>query len=102
MSGSYERVLDHARGTVLLVAFTTVGPDVVDYALALLVEAGGELQTVRVYESAHRFNEMHRYTRSGGKQVAVAFHPGTLGEGMRAAIAEIARSHSQMIEGWDR
>ncbi|HEX6665589.1 MAG TPA: hypothetical protein VF081_03230 [Solirubrobacterales bacterium] len=84
------------------VDFTTVGPDVVDYAIVLLVELGEETATVRVVDSAHGFNEMHRYTRSGGKQAAVAFHSGSLGEGMRAAIADIKRGYVQMIEGWER
>lgn len=43
---------------------------------------------------------MHRYTRSGGKQPAVAFHPGTLGERMRAAIDDITRGYAEMIRGW--
>ncbi|HEX5610449.1 MAG TPA: hypothetical protein VFX45_10210 [Solirubrobacterales bacterium] len=84
------------------VEFTTAGPDVVDYAIVLSAEIGGKAETVRVYDSAHRFNEMHRFTRGGGKQAAVPFHSGSLGEGMRAAIAEIKHGHVQMIEGWER
>jgi hypothetical protein len=29
-----------------------------------------------------------------------AFHSGTLGDGMRAAIAEIKSGYREMIEGW--
>lgn len=34
---------------------------------------------------------MHRYTQAGGKQEGTEFHSGTLGEGMRIAIAERKR-----------
>ncbi len=47
-------------------------------------------------------NEMHRYTRSGEKGPGKAFHRGTLGEGMRAAISEVERGYREMIEGWER
>lgn len=43
---------------------------------------------------------MHRHTRSKGKQPGTPFHSGTLGEGMRAAIAEIEGGYREMIEGW--
>lgn len=49
---------------------------------------------------AHGHNEMHRYTRSEGKQSGTPLHRGTLGDGMRAAIAEIKSSYPEMIEGW--
>jgi hypothetical protein len=39
------------------------------------------LETVRVYDAAHGFNEMHRYTSHGGKQAGVPFYRGTLGDG---------------------
>jgi hypothetical protein len=45
---------------------------------------------------------MHRYTRGGGKQTGKAFHSGTLGEGMRAAIEQVKSGYGQMIEGWER
>jgi hypothetical protein len=31
-----------------------------------------------------------------------AFHSGSLGEGMRAAISEIENGYREMIEGWER
>jgi hypothetical protein len=43
---------------------------------------------------------MHRYTRSAGKQPGTPLHRGTLGDGMRAAIAEIKSGYREMIEGW--
>lgn len=102
MSARYRFVLDHRLGAVLRVEFSTSGGTIIDYAVVLLIAVGEDVATVRLYDAAHGFNEMHRYTRNGGKQAAVAFHPGTLGEGMRAAIAEIKRSYPQMIEGWER
>lgn len=45
---------------------------------------------------------MHRYTRSGTKQSGEVFHSGTLGEGMRAAIASIESGYEAMIEAWQR
>ena len=98
----YGRVLDHALGALLRVQFTTEGNDVIDYAVVLLLDTKKEMETIRVYDAAHGHNEMHRYTRSGGKGPGAAFHGGTLGEGMRAAIAEVERGYREMIEGWER
>jgi hypothetical protein len=36
------------------------------------------MEKVRVYDAAHGHNEMHRYTRSGGKEPGEVFHSGTL------------------------
>lgn len=66
----------------------------------LVVADGGRLATVRVYDGAHGHNEMHRYSQAGGKQAAVVFHPGTLGEGMRTAIEDIKQGYVEMIRGW--
>jgi hypothetical protein len=81
---------------------TTVRRDVVDYAVVLTVAIGDRRETVRVYDSAHGFNEMHRHTARGGKQAGEVFHRGTLGEGMRAAIAECEAGYETMIEAWRR
>jgi hypothetical protein len=102
MSALYQRVLDHLRGAVLHVEFTTDGREITDYAVVLLLAFDGATETIRVYDGAHGHNEMHRCTRSGGKQLGEPFHAGTLGEGMRAAIAEIERGYGEMIEGWKR
>lgn len=72
---------------MLRVEFTTQGREVTDYAVVLLLDTDKGTETIRVYDSAHGHNEMHRYTRSKGKQPGTVFHSGTLGEGMRAAIA---------------
>lgn len=100
MSASYERILDETLGATLSVVFTTVRGRVVDYAVVLFLMTGNGKETVRVYDGAHGYNEMHRYSRTAGKRDGVKFHSGTLDEGMRAAIAAIKRSHREMIEGW--
>lgn len=102
MSAYYRRILDHALGALLRVQFTTRGRDVVDYAVVLLLETDKGTEAVRVYDSAHGHNEMHRYTRGGGKQPGTPFHGGTLGEGMRAAIEAIEGGYREMIEGWEQ
>ena len=102
MSAYYRRILDRFLGALMRVEFTTKGRDVVDYAVVLLLDTGEGLETIRVYDGAHGHNEMHRYTRGEGKQPGTPFHSGTLGEGMRAAIAEIEAGYHEMIEGWER
>lgn len=101
MSADYEETLDGVLGAVLYVEFTTEGRHVVDYRVVLLLVAGASVQTIRVHDSAHGFNEMHRYTRDSGKQTGVRFHRGTLGEGMRAAIVSVKDNYREMIEGWE-
>jgi hypothetical protein len=102
MSAYYLRILDHARGATLRVEFTSQGRQIVGYAVVLLLVVGELAETIRVYDAAHGFNEMHRFTRSAGKQPGIRFYGGTLGEGMRAAIEEIETGYAEMIEGWKR
>jgi hypothetical protein len=102
VSAYYLRVLDHVLGARLRVEFKTDGRKITDYAVVLLLAIGEVTETIRVYDGAHEDNEMHRYTRSTGKQPGTTFHAGTLGEGMRAAIDEIERGYGEMIEGWER
>ncbi len=101
MSPDYIRILDHVLGIRLSVEFTSEGREITDYAVVLLLERGEATETIRVYDGAHGHNEMHRYSRSEGKQPGTPFHSGTLGEGMRAAIEEIKRGYREMIEGWN-
>lgn len=82
--------------------FTTDGRVVTDYAVVLLYVSKGTVETIRVYDGAHGHNEMHRYVSGGGKQPGEAFHAGTLGEGMRAAIAAVKHGYLEMIEGWKK
>jgi hypothetical protein len=84
----------------LIVRFHRVRSAVTDYALVLVADVDGGSETIRVYDSAHGSNEMHRYTRKLGKQVAEVFHRGTLGEGMRSAKQAIRDGYEEMIEGW--
>jgi hypothetical protein len=102
MSADYTRLLDRLLRVFMHVEFKTDRRDVVDYSIVLLVEVDGELETVRLYDGAHGENEMHRYTRQGGKQAAEVFHHGGLGPGMRAAIEEIKRGYGAMIESWSK
>lgn len=53
-------------------------------------------------DSAHGFNEMHRYSRGGSKLDGVVFSSGTLGEGLRTAMLDIKERYLAMIEGWER
>lgn len=101
MSAHYLEIVDLVFGAVMWVDFTTVRGRVVDYTVILLRETDEGVETIRVYDSAHGFNEMHRYTYEGGKQPGVEVHRGTLGEGMRAAKADIKSGFLSMIEGWE-
>ena len=100
MSGSYVRRLE--ENVRLFVEFMTRARKVVGYSVTLTMADDEGVHTIRVYDSAHGFNELHRHIRSGGKQPGESFHAGTLGEGMRAAIAECQTGYRQMINGWDR
>jgi hypothetical protein len=100
MSADYMRLLDRLLRVFMYVEFQTDRRDVLDYAVVLLVDVDGEMETVRLYDGAHGENELHRYTSTGGKQPAEIFHNGTLGTGMRAAIEEIERGYEAMIESW--
>jgi hypothetical protein len=99
---SYAVDVDKSLGTWRYVRFSIEVRDVIDYAVVLLVEELEQSETVRVYDGTHGINELHRYTRRGGKQTAEVFHGGTLGAGMRAAIDEIERNYRSIIEGWRR
>jgi hypothetical protein len=67
MSANYTRLIDRLLRVFMHVEFKTDRRDVVDYSIVLLVEVNGELETVRLYDGAHGENELHRYTRKGGK-----------------------------------
>ncbi len=109
MSARYSKNLDVGVGAVLSVDFKTVRGKVVGYSILLLLKTAESKETIRVFDSAHGFNEMHRYSDGGGKhrysdgggkRNGTEFHSGTLGEGMRAAIHAIERGYLEMIEGW--
>ncbi|MBK5219310.1 MAG: hypothetical protein JJE35_05950 [Thermoleophilia bacterium] len=102
MSADYLRILDRVLGARLWVEFTSEGREITDYAVVLLLKRRNATETIRVYDGAHGHNEMHRYSRNGGKQPGAPFHSGTLGEGMRGAIKEVEAGYREMIEGWER
>jgi hypothetical protein len=104
MSGAYKRLLDSVARVFMSVEYKIEqrGRDVIDYSVVLVIEVDGRMETVRVYDGAHGENELHRYTREGGKQAAEVFDRGTLGEGMRAAIDEIKSGYEEMTGGWHR
>lgn len=101
VGASYVDVIDYRLGVALVVEFETAGTDVTSYSLVLCLEVDDGVETIRVYDSAHGLNEMHRFTRDAGKQRGAEIHRATLGEGMRAAIEEIKRGYLAMIEGWE-
>jgi hypothetical protein len=100
VSARYESILDEIAGVSLWVDFMTDRGTMVNYTVVLLLATAAGAETIRVYDAAHGYNEMHRYTQSEGKQTGTVFHSGSLGEGMRAAIEETERGYLKMIEGW--
>jgi hypothetical protein len=102
MGADYLRILDHVLGAMPQVEFATEGREVTDYAVVLLLEVGEAIETIRVYDGAHGYNEMHRYTRGEGKQAGRLFTAVPLEKGMRAAIEEIEGGYRRMIEGWEK
>jgi hypothetical protein len=100
MSQRYRDVLDYEIGARIVVEFTTDRRTIVDYAVILTVDDEGREATVRVYDGAHGVNDMHRHNRRGEKAPATAFHAGTLGEGMRAAITAVRADYKEMIAAW--
>jgi hypothetical protein len=102
VGGLYSYALDRVLDAWIDVEFTTDRRAVTDYAVVLLVEDGGQFETVRVYDGTHGQNELHRYTRRGGKRAAEVFSHDTLGAGMRTAITEIKHGYAEMIESWHR
>lgn len=70
------------------------------YSIVLVVAEPEALTACRLYDNAHGINEMHRYTRDGGKQPGVPFHDGTPAEAMNAAKRAIRRSWREMVDAW--
>jgi hypothetical protein len=100
VSQRYRDTLDYEVGARIIVEFTTRGREVVDYAVVLTIDRDGDSEIVRSYDGTHGVNDMHRHSRKIGKASAERFHPGTLGEGMRAAIAAVRANHKEMIDAW--
>jgi hypothetical protein len=100
VSPHYRDTLDYETGVRIIVEFTVRQREVLDYAVILTVEHEGASAIVRSDDDTHGINEMHRHSRGGGKAAAERFHPGTLGEGMRAAIVEVRANYQEMIHAW--
>jgi hypothetical protein len=100
MSQRYRDVLDYETGARIVVEFTTDRRMVTDYAVILTVDDEEGEATVRVYDGTHGVNDLHRHNLRGEKAPAAAFHPGTLGEGMRAAITAVRADYKEMIAAW--
>lgn len=98
---SYKKLLDFELQAAMEVEFETRGPEVLSYSVVLLVGDDEMRTTVRLFDAAHRFNEMHRYRQGDSKQPGVRFHQGTLGEGLRTAIDSVKADFRSMIEGWE-
>lgn len=101
MSGSYRNKLDEAPGVLMIVEYTTERGLMVDYSVVLVLESDSGPDTIRLYDGAHGFNEMHRYSSGGGKRSGEVFHRGTLSEGMQIAIEAIKTGYARMVEGWE-
>jgi hypothetical protein len=102
VSARYVEDLDLLGRVRLWVDFKTVRGEVTNYVVVLLLATPNGTETIRVFDGSHGYNEMHRHTRSGGKQTGMRFHSGSLGEGLQAAIENAKRNHLQMIEGWSQ
>ena len=102
MSVRDTEVLNYLLKVSLWVDFRTERGSVVACTVVLLLETRGRIETIRVYDSAHGYNEMHRYSRTGGKQTGEPFHSGTLSEGLQVALNDAKKGYRQMIEGWRR
>jgi hypothetical protein len=86
----------------MIVRLVTERGGLTSYAVALIVRDGGVWTTVRLFDNAHGINEMHRYTRGGGKQPGELFHHGTPSEAMRAAELEVREGWTEMVRAWRR
>jgi hypothetical protein len=86
----------------IAVRFVTEEGVMVRYALVLLVEDGGQIWAVRVFDNTHGQHDMHRYTRTGEKLPAEQFHRGSPSEAMNAALKSIRTGWRGMVESWRR
>lgn len=74
---------------------------VVDFAVQLLVEAEGDQRPIRLYDTAHGYLEMHRYTAHGEKQPGKKLQSsGDWNAEMPRTIDEVGAGYERMIEGW--
>lgn len=86
----------------ILVEFKTERGELTGFTVLLRVRREGHWHEVRVWDNAHGRNEMHRYTRSGGKQPGVIFDRGSSAVGYRAAYADARANFEEIVDGWER
>ena len=85
------------------VDFTTVKGEVVGYSVVLLLSTPFTAETVRVYDAAHGFNEMHRYTPSqGASRMESSSTTVPLPRECKSPSMPAKHGHREMIEGWKR
>ncbi len=75
MTPDYSRLLEAPLGASIRVEFGTDRRAGTNYPVVLIVDEGAGPQTVRVCDGSRGINEMHRYTRGGGKQPARSSTP---------------------------
>lgn len=95
-----KRLLNGAR---VEISYKTHRDGRILYSVVLIYrDSNGTDQTVRVYDNAHGQNEMHRYTRRGGKQTADLFHPGPANIACGYAIAQAKKNYEEIIRSWQK
>lgn len=100
MSPDWNEDLDYR--VRMLVDFSTDRTGVDRYTVVLIaLDDDGTEHTVRVYDNTHGRHDLHRHTRSGGKQDAETFHRGAAGDAMNTARDLIYNGYEAMIRSWD-
>ena len=88
------------RDAWMRVRLTTVDGVLTSYAVVLAALDGPTPRTIRVFDNAHGRNEMHRYTRSGGKERGETFHHGHPSEAAQAALLAVSEGWEEMVSAW--
>lgn len=99
MSPGWNEDLDHQ--VRMLVEFSTTRAGVDRYRVVLIATLVGQDATIRVYDNTHGPHDLHRYTRTGGKQAAENWHQGPAVRAMNAARDLIRSRYEDMIRSWD-
>ena len=66
MTPDWEQTLDPIHRVVVRVAFVKQRREITNYSVVLTMEHAGREVTVRVYDSAHGINDLHRHTETSG------------------------------------
>lgn len=73
----------------------------VEYAMVLLVERGGEWQTVRMFDNAHHPEEHHEHRYVGAEKQAPIVTLGSVNDAMHAAETKIRAGWSDIVRSWE-